>query len=151
MQTHALAGKGFIVTTWIHFMWTKKSIHFDSEVHKHTQWMLSIPYSEKLLPSLQWMETFRNTRNCGTPWSTQGGHSFISAKILWGTKHYTFPSWNWTHTVRPTQGCSSKWLWGLNQISTSQWMANWTRNITHTPIHTNTHTHTISDDILIVI
>jgi hypothetical protein len=47
MQTHTLAGKSLKVTTWIHFMSTKKLIHFDPRnTPAHTgcsQGMLSIP------------------------------------------------------------------------------------------------------------
>jgi hypothetical protein len=65
----------------------KNSLHVDKEIlfdlrntPKHTgcsQVMLSIPWSMKLLPSLQWTAAFRNTRNYGIPWSTQEGHSFL--------------------------------------------------------------------------
>jgi hypothetical protein len=98
-QTHTLSGKSLTVTRRIHFMSPSKLIHFDSRstlAHtRYTQWLLSIPYSVKLLPSLQWMAAFRNTRNCGIPWSTPEGHSFLqrfsgvqnSTPFTHGTKH----------------------------------------------------------------
>jgi hypothetical protein len=57
--------------------------------------LLSIPYSVKLLPSLQWMEAFRNTKNCGIPWSSREGYSFLqrfsggknTTPFLHGTEH----------------------------------------------------------------
>jgi hypothetical protein len=144
MQTHTLAGKHLKVTTLIHFMSTKKLIHFDWEVHQHTQNILN----ECLVFPIQ--------RNCyhlsserqlsGRPETVKYhenlGRTFITARLC-GRKQYTFSSWNWTHTVRATQGCSTKLLQGFNLISTNQWMANRTRNITHTQ-------HTQSDDILTV-
>jgi hypothetical protein len=61
-------------------MSTKKLIHFDLRtIEEHTDctpWMLSTPYSVKLLSSPLWTEAFRNTRNCSKPWSTRKGHSF---------------------------------------------------------------------------
>jgi hypothetical protein len=39
--------------------------------------MLSSLYSVKLLSPLLWTEAFRNTGNCGKPWSTLKGHSFL--------------------------------------------------------------------------
>jgi hypothetical protein len=66
-QTHTLVIKSLKLTRRIHFMSTKKLIHFDlrsTPAHTgYTQWLLSIPYSVKLLPSLKWTASFRNTRN----------------------------------------------------------------------------------------
>jgi hypothetical protein len=52
--------------------------------------MLTIPYSVKLLSSLLCTESFRNTRNCSKPWSTQKGHSF-SWRSSGVQKSTTFP------------------------------------------------------------
>jgi hypothetical protein len=60
------------------------------------------------------------------------GRTFISGKILWCTKEYTFSLWNWTLTVIETQGCASKWTQGLYIHSKNQWIRNWTRKITDT-------------------
>jgi hypothetical protein len=80
-QTHTLAGKSLKVTRIIHFMSSKKLIHFVPRSTQAcpgcTQWLLSISYSLKLLSSVQWMSAFRKTRNCGIPWSTWEGHSFL--------------------------------------------------------------------------
>jgi hypothetical protein len=88
-QTHTLAGKSLKVTRKLVFMLPKKLIQFDKRstpAHtEYTQWLLSIPYSVKLLPSLQWMAAFRNTRKCGIPWSTQERHSFLQ-RFSWGQK-----------------------------------------------------------------
>jgi hypothetical protein len=61
----------------------------------YSQWMLSISYSVKLLPSIQWTAAFRNIRNSAIPWSTQEGHSFLqrfsegqnSKPFLHGSEH----------------------------------------------------------------
>jgi hypothetical protein len=60
-----------------------------------TPWMLSTPYSVKLLSSILWTEAFRKKRNCSQPWSTEKGHSFLqrfsgvqkSAPFSHGTEH----------------------------------------------------------------
>jgi hypothetical protein len=95
--------------------------------------MLSTPYSVKLLSSLLRTEAFRNSRNCGKPWSTKV-HSF--------PPRFSGVSWKIAHTVSETQGCASKWIQGLNIHSKNQWIPNWTRKSTHTHTHTQTHKDT---------
>jgi hypothetical protein len=51
--------------------------------------------------------SFRNTSNCGIPWNTWEGHSFVQNFSV--TKHYTCHSRNWRLKVRMTQGFSSNW------------------------------------------
>jgi hypothetical protein len=125
-------------------MSTKKLIHFDLRtIEEHTgctPWMLSTPYLVKLLSSVLWTESFRNSRKCSKPWSTS--KTFISAKILLGTNTYYISSWNWTNTVSATQGCDSKWIQGLIMHCENQWIPNWTREVTHTHTQTHTYTHT---------
>jgi hypothetical protein len=64
------------------------SLHVDKEINSlwlrstpshtgYTQGMLSSPYSEKLLTSLQWMTPYRYTQNFGITCSTREGHSCI--------------------------------------------------------------------------
>jgi hypothetical protein len=88
------------------------SLHVDKEINSlwlrstmvhtgYTYWMFSMPYSVKFLPSLLWTTDFRNTRNCGTPWNTQEGHSF-QQKISEGQKSTPF--------LHGTEHIQSEWL-----------------------------------------
>jgi hypothetical protein len=76
----------------------KKLIHFhlrSTLAHTgYTHWLLSITYSVKLLPSLTWMGAFRNTRNCGIPWSCREGHSFLQRFLGDKTVHLSFMELN---------------------------------------------------------
>jgi hypothetical protein len=135
------------------------SLHVDKEIKSlwlrstlantgYTQWMLSILYPEKLLPSLQWMAAFRNTRNCGIPWNTREGHSFLQ-RFSEGQNNTTFLHGTEHIQTERLKAVPQSDFGNPHQVSTNQWMENWKRNITQTTIHTNTHI--ISDDILIVI
>jgi hypothetical protein len=86
-------------------MSTKKLVHFGPRNTPadtgYTQWLLSIPYSVKLLPSPQWTVAFRNTRN----WNSKKnlGRTFISQafsysliRILLAREMYS----NWTEPIR---------------------------------------------------
>jgi hypothetical protein len=130
------------------------SIHVDKEINSlwfrttlahngYTQWMLSIPYSEKLLPSPQWTAALRSTRHCRKPWSNQEGHSFPQ-RFSQGQNSTTF--------IHGTVHIKSKRNKAVPQSDFGQQpnlytsvMANWTRNIIQS------HTHTHSDDFLNVI
>jgi hypothetical protein len=87
--------------------------------------MLTIPYSVKLLSSLLCTESFRNTRNCSKPWSTQKGHSFPQ-RFSGGTKEYTF-----SHGTEHTQ---SVWLMAVPQSDFKAWAYSLTHR--HTYAHT---------------
>jgi hypothetical protein len=80
-QTHTLVGKSLKVTRRIQFMSPKKLTHFDLRSTPaqtaYTQWLLGIPISVKLLPTLVWSAVFRNTRHWGVPRGTREGHSFL--------------------------------------------------------------------------
>jgi hypothetical protein len=115
-------------------------MHFDlSTTEQHTgypPWMLSTLYFVKFLPLLLWTEAFKNTRF----WKTMkhSERTFISTKILWGIKDYTF-----SHGTEHTQSLRLKAMpqsdfksW--TNILKNQWIPNWRRKITHT--HTYTHT-----------
>jgi hypothetical protein len=105
----------------------------------YAQWLLSNPYSVKLLPFLQWMASFRNTRNFGEPWSTQEGHSFMQ-RFSEGQNSAHFLHWiehiqsEWLKTVPQSDFWdSSKFL----QIS--EWQIE--KEKSHIHIHKQTHKH----------
>jgi hypothetical protein len=120
------------------------SLHVDKDINslwlrsnlahtRYTQGMLSIPYSEKFLPSPQWTAAFRNPRNCGTPWSTQ--EYSLRDKMV----HLSFMELN-------TQNQSESRLFfkvtlGIKLSFTHQW---WQieQEISYRCTHTHTHTHT---------
>jgi hypothetical protein len=67
----------------------------------------------------------------------QSESTFISAKIIWGTKDYTFSSLHWTHTVSDTQGCASKWIQIMNIHSkVNEFKIEQEKSYTHTYTHT---------------
>jgi hypothetical protein len=135
------------------------SLHVDKEINSfwlrstpantgYTQWMLSIPYSEKLLPSLQWTAAVRNTRNCGIPWSTREGHSFLQRFSKGQNSTLSFMELN-TYSqsdsrlfLKVTLGTKPNFYKSVNGKLNKKY---------HTHTHTHKHTHIISDDILIVI
>jgi hypothetical protein len=75
-QTHTLAGRASKWPKELTSCHQGNQFTLTREVHHYDQWLLSIPYSVKLLPSLKWMAAFRNPRKCGIPWSTRERHSF---------------------------------------------------------------------------
>jgi hypothetical protein len=109
-----------------------------------TPWMLTTPYSLKLLSSLLWEEASRNTRNCSKPWSTQKGLSFPK-RFSGIQKSSTFP-----HGSEHTQ---SVWLKAVlqSEFKGITYVLNLVnsklkkKNLTNTHTHTNTHTGTYTD------
>jgi hypothetical protein len=105
-----------------------------------TPWMLSTPYSVKLLSSLLWTESFRNTRNCSKPWSTRKGHSFpqrfsgVQRSIIFphGTQH--------TQSVRLKAVRQSEFKSWTCILKFHEFQIEQEKSHTHTHTH-NTHIH----------
>jgi hypothetical protein len=105
----------------------------------YTPWMLSTPYSVKLLSSFLWTEAFRNTRNGENHEAL--GKDIHFHKILWGTKEYTFSHWT-EHTqsvrLKAVLQCEFKAWKYIRKISEFQME----QEKSHTLTHTHTYTHT---------
>jgi hypothetical protein len=101
-----------------------------------TPWMLTTPYSLKLLSSLLWEEASRNTRNCSKPWSTQKGLSFPK-RFSGIQKSSTFP-----HGSEHTQ---SVWLKAVlqSEFKGITYVLNLVNSKLKKKNLTNTHTHTL--------
>jgi hypothetical protein len=118
-------------------------MHFDPRtIEEHTgctPWMLSTPYSVKLLSSLLWTEAFRNTRNCSKPWSTGKVHSFPqrfsgvqkSRRFLHGTKP--------TQSLRLKSVPQSEFKAWTYILKISEFQIEQEKSHTHTDTHIQTH------------
>jgi hypothetical protein len=126
-------------------------LHVDKEINSlwlictlaytgYTQWIVSIPFSVKLLPSLQWMADFRNTRNSIIPWSTQEGHSFLQ-RFSQEQNSTPFP--------HGTEHILSEWLKAFPQsdfgnatkfLQISEWQIEQEKSHIHAHTETNVHT-----------
>jgi hypothetical protein len=95
----------------------------------------------KLLLSLLWTEGFRNNRNCGKPWSTRKGHSFLQwFSGVQKSTHYlmelnTDSQYDLRLCLKVTSRLQHTFLKSMNSKLNK-------KNHTHTHKHTHRYTHT---------
>jgi hypothetical protein len=132
IHTHWLAR----ASKWSHEFtscWPRSYFTFDLG---YSQGMLSIPYSVKLLPPLERMAGFRNTRKYELAWYTLESHSFLQR---FSERQHSTPFIHGTEDIKSEQHKAIPHVTlGMNLISANQW---WQieQQISHT--HTHTHTH----------